>query len=147
MYFHLPTFICCIFNRLVFAITIFGFLIAKNCHTLWLPNLTKDMESFSKFYGIAFSQEEREVPWIIIKGLLARSLDTSQCDHRFLYDPIPSVRGGLTKTDYHLIASNKTYFRSPLQRDCFSCLTTRHKELNELINVSFEKDGHGLQAN
>ena len=101
----------------------------------------EDKESFSKFYGIAFSHEEREVPWIIIKGLLARSLDTSQCDHRFLYDPIPSVRGGLTKTDYHLIASNKTYFHSPLQRDCFSCLTTRHKELNELINVSFEKDG------
>ena len=64
-----------------------------------------------------------------------------RCDHWFLYDPILCVRGGLTKTDYHLIASNKTYFHSPLQRDCFSCLTTRHKELNELINVSFEKDG------
>ena len=122
MYFHLSTFICCIFYRLFFATTIFRFLIAKNCHTFLLPNLTKDMESFSKFYGIAFSQEEREVPWIIIKGLLARSLDTSWCDHRFLYDPIPSVRGGLTKTDYHLIASTKTDFQFFLQHNYFSCL-------------------------
>ena len=70
-----------------------------------------------------------------------------RCDHWFLYDPILCVRGGLTKTDYHLIASNKTYFHSPLQRDCFSCLTTRHKELNELINVSLKKTDDGLQAN
>ena len=82
----------------------------------------EDKESFSKFYGIAFSHEEREVPWIIIKGLLARSLDTSQCDHRFLYDPIPSVRGGLTKTDYHLIASPKTNFQCFLQHNYFSYL-------------------------
>ena len=70
MYFHLSTFICCIFYRLFFATTIFRFLIAKNCQTFWQPNLTKDMESFSKFYGIAFSQEEREVPWIIIRGVV-----------------------------------------------------------------------------
>ena len=60
-----------------FSLLFFVFLIVKNCDTFWLPNLTKDMESFSKFYGIAFSQEEREVAWIIIKGLLARSLDSS----------------------------------------------------------------------
>ena len=69
-----------------------------------------------------------------------------RCDHWFLYDPILCVRGGLTKTDYHLIASNKTYFHSPLQRDCFSCLTTRHKELNELIYVSLKNTDDGLQA-
>ena len=107
----------------------------------WLPNLTKVMESFSKFYGIAFSQEEREVPWIIIKRLLARSLDTSRCDHRFLYDPIPSVRGGLTKTDYHLIASTKTDFQFFFDTIISHAFGARHKELNELKNEIFEKDG------
>ena len=136
MYFHLSTFICCIFYRLFFASTIFGFLIAKNCHTFLLPNLTKDMESFSKFYGIGFSQEEaREVPWIIIKGLLARSLDTSWCDHWFLYDPIPSVRGGWPKRITISLLLPKPIFNFFFRHNYFSCLSsTIQRELVEWID-------------
>ena len=110
----------------------------------WLPNLTKVMESFSKFYGIAFSQEEREVPWIIIKRLLARS--RTLCGYLAMWPPI-SLRPnslcsrGLTKTDYHLIASTKTDFQFFFDTIISHAFGARHKELNELKNESFEKDG------
>ena len=112
----------------------------------WLPNLTKVTESFSKFYGIAFSQEEREVPWIIIKGLLARSrtlcgYQSDVTDHRFLYDPIPSVRGGWPKRITISLLLPKPIFNFFLNTIISHAFGARHKELNELKNESFEKDG------
>ena len=110
----------------------------------WLPNLTKVMESFSKFYGIAFSQEEREVPWIIIKGLLARSrtlcgYQSDVTDHRFLYDPIPSVRGGWPKRITISLLLPKPIFNfswthlflMPLEHDIKSWMSWKRKALKK----------------
>ena len=97
------------------AMALFGCLLAAKSYE-------RHGELLKILWDCLFSGGEREVPWIIIKRLLARSLDTSRCDHRFLYDPIPSVRGGLTKTDYHLIASTKTDFQFFPPHNYFSCL-------------------------
>ena len=96
---------------------------------IWMFNNWSAPKTCGWLLKILWDWEEFEVAWIIIKGLLARSVDTSWCDHRFLYDPILSVRGGLTKTDYHLIASTKTHFQFLLGHNYFSCHWSTKVEL------------------